>query len=130
MGAPLVLWPLGCGPYVNPALGCEYWGVTYLLSLENVDELELFLESRHELVLLLLEPAVGRQQLLQSLLLLLGRVLHTTKRNQGSTTARQSLNFKHPYKEGRKELFYFKRCTQHILFTVIWRQTYGKGPLR
>ena len=20
--------------------------------------------------------------------------------------------------------------TQHILFTVIWRQTYGKGPFR
>ena len=24
----------------------------------------------------------------------------------------------------------FKRRTQHILFTVIWRRTYGKGPLR
>ena len=32
---------------------------------------------------------------------------------------------------GRKEgsvLFY--RCTQHILFTVIWHRTYGKEPLR
>ena len=24
----------------------------------------------------------------------------------------------------------WQRCTQHILFTVIWHQTYGKGPLR
>ena len=31
-------------------------------------------------------------------------------------------------KEGRKCFIY--RRTQHILFTVIWRQTYGKGPLR
>ena len=30
-------------------------------------------------------------------------------------------------KEGRKCFFY--RRTQHILFTVIWRHTYGKGPL-
>ena len=30
---------------------------------------------------------------------------------------------------GRKEILYLRR-TQHILFTVIWRQTYGKGPLR
>ena len=29
--------------------------------------------------------------------------------------------------EGRKEMFY-DWFTQHILFTVIWRQTYGKGP--
>ena len=28
------------------------------------------------------------------------------------------------YKGGRKEMFYLRR-TQHILFTVIWRQTYG-----
>ena len=28
-------------------------------------------------------------------------------------------------REGRKEMFY-----QHILFTVIWRQTYGIGPFR
>ena len=25
---------------------------------------------------------------------------------------------------------FIKRCTQHFLFTVIWRQTYGKGLLR
>ena len=24
----------------------------------------------------------------------------------------------------------FNNALQHILFTVIWRQTYGKGPLR
>ena len=32
-------------------------------------------------------------------------------------------------KEGRKEMFYL---TTHstLLFTVMWRQTYGKGPLR
>ena len=29
-------------------------------------------------------------------------------------------------KEGRKCFIY--RRTQHILFTVIWRQTYCKGP--
>ena len=28
----------------------------------------------------------------------------------------------------KKEMFYFQ-CTQHILFMVIWRHTYGKGPL-
>ena len=33
------------------------------------------------------------------------------------------------YIEGRRTCFN-KRHTQHILFTVIWRQTYGKGPLR
>ena len=32
------------------------------------------------------------------------------------------------YMEGRK--CFIKRRTQHILFTVIWRQTYGRGPLR
>ena len=90
--------------------------MTYLLSLENVDEFELFLEAGHEFVLLFLEPAVGRQQLLQSLLLLLGGVLRTTKRNQGSTTARQSLNFKHPYKEGRKELFYLTTHSTHFIY--------------
>ena len=31
-------------------------------------------------------------------------------------------------KEGWK--CFISRRTQHILFTVIWRQTYGKGPLR
>ena len=31
-------------------------------------------------------------------------------------------------KEGRK--CFIERRTQHILFTVIWRQTYGKGPFR
>ena len=30
-------------------------------------------------------------------------------------------------KEGRK--CFIKRRTQHILFTVIWRQTYGTGPI-
>ena len=30
--------------------------------------------------------------------------------------------------EGRKCFIY--RRTQHILFTVIWRRTYGKEPLR
>ena len=27
----------------------------------------------------------------------------------------------------KKEMFYL---TTHILFTVMWRRTYGKGPLR
>ena len=33
---------------------------------------------------------------------------------------------------GRKEIFYLTNLqrTQHILFTVICRQAYGKGPLR
>ena len=42
--------------------------------------------------------------------------------------ARQTLT-PQDYKEGRKEMFYLKR-TKHILFTVIWRQTYGTEPLR
>ena len=34
-------------------------------------------------------------------------------------------------KDGKgKEMFYLTtHSTQHILFTVIWRQTYGKEPL-
>ena len=35
----------------------------------------------------------------------------------------------HREKEGRKEGNVL-RCTQHILFTVIWHQTYDKGPHR
>ena len=31
--------------------------------------------------------------------------------------------------KGRKEMFYLT-TTQHILFMAIWRQAYGKGPLR
>ena len=27
-------------------------------------------------------------------------------------------------------IFRSSRCTQNILFMVIWRQTYGKGPFR
>ena len=34
-----------------------------------------------------------------------------------------------PVMEGRKEMFYLT-THQHILFTVIWHQTYGKGPFR
>ena len=30
----------------------------------------------------------------------------------------------------RKEGIFLFNNTQHILFTVIWCQTYGKGPLR
>ena len=25
---------------------------------------------------------------------------------------------------------FIQQCTQHILFTIIWCQTYGKGPFR
>ena len=35
------------------------------------------------------------------------------------------------WKEGRTEMFYLMTHTQHILFTsCIWRQTYGKVPLK
>ena len=36
---------------------------------------------------------------------------------------------KHQGRKG-KEIFYLTTYTQHILFTVIWRQTYGKGLFR
>ena len=29
-----------------------------------------------------------------------------------------------------KEMFYLTTHSQHILSTVIWRRTYGKGPVR
>ena len=32
--------------------------------------------------------------------------------------------------EGRKEMFYFTTHSTHFYFTVIWRQTYGKGLFR
>ena len=34
------------------------------------------------------------------------------------------------YLRGKERKCFIYRCTQHILFTVIWRHTYGKGPLR
>ena len=33
-------------------------------------------------------------------------------------------------KEGRKEIFYLTTHSTHFIFMVIWRQTYGKEPLR
>ena len=33
-------------------------------------------------------------------------------------------------RQGRKEMFYLTTYSTHILFTVIWRQTYGKVSLR
>ena len=33
-------------------------------------------------------------------------------------------------RKGRKEMFYLTTHSTHILFTVIWRRTYGKGALR
>ena len=33
------------------------------------------------------------------------------------------------YMKERKKCFIYRHI-QHILFTVIWRQTYGKGPVR
>ena len=32
--------------------------------------------------------------------------------------------------QGRKHFFNFNDNLNTFLFTVIWRQTYGKGPLR
>ena len=50
-----------------------------------------------------------------------------------STTPRQShpndyAMFQVGRKEGRKCFIY--RRIRHILFTVMWRRTYGKGPFR
>ena len=43
------------------------------------------------------------------------------ERDRGRKTGRQ---------EGKGRKCFIERRTQHILFTVIWCQTYGKGPLR
>ena len=34
-----------------------------------------------------------------------------------------------PFQEGRKEMFYLTTHSTHFIY-VIWRQAYGKGPLR
>ena len=36
----------------------------------------------------------------------------------------------HTYCKSQGDTEEAKKHTQHILFTVIWRQTYGKEPLR
>ena len=55
-----------------------------LLSFEDVDESQLFLEAINEFVLLSLQSLVHRQQLLHLLLLMLGVLLHTTSSSSSS----------------------------------------------
>ena len=47
-----------------------------------------------------------------------------------SSIIRSTCREERPPNDGTLTNYIFKRHAQHILFTVIWRRTYGKGPFR